>query len=264
MEAIIEAEQRLVEELARFKRLAVAFSGGVDSTLLLFMAVKTLGHNNVIALFADSVFQSDTTRAEINRTVATQFGKHLQFITINLAPLAQKQIYANDEKRCYHCKKLIYQTMLEKIKERGVSHLADGTNCSDLSMDRPGIKAIRELHVVTPYVDAGLHKEDIRSLAACYRLPQADLPANSCLAARTEKGVPLTVTTLEQIAQAELFLADLGFVNVRVKPREQQVYIELGESDFSRLNQPLIRKRIITYFQRDKKSAVFVNLIPRA
>ncbi|THB71495.1 MAG: hypothetical protein D6B25_18450 [Desulfobulbaceae bacterium] len=264
MTAVKDIEQKLTREIEQYDRLAIAFSGGVDSTLLLYVACKTLGYQNVVAVFADSVFQSAKSRAGVNTTILEQFNEQLKLIRISIDPFKSDEIINNDKNRCYFCKKLIYQTILAKLKELNFTVLADGTNCSDLELNRPGIKAIEELQIKTPYVNGGLSKRDIRVLARHYNLPQATLPSNSCLAARTETGRPLELKMLEEIEDSELYLASLGFVIFRVKPRGTKIFIELGENDFTRLNNPRIREKIISYFQSHNKDSIFLDLSPRS
>ncbi len=170
--------------LQSYSRVAIAFSGGVDSSFLLKSALDALGAGNVLVLFARTclVRPNEQQRAESWPTRHGYSG--VDFQPVDLQPLTWKEFVSNPERRCYHCKLRVYKEFVDKMHGRGFQILMDGTNTDDLKERRPGLQAIRELGVKTPLVEAGFDKNDIRTVSRELQLDTWDQPSSSCLATR--------------------------------------------------------------------------------
>ena len=219
-----EKNQALKKRLCELKRVAVAFSGGVDSTFLLYAAKEVLGEQNVLALTADSplIPREDLARA---RNLAARIGVELRVLLIDA--LANPDIVANSPLRCYHCKKAVFSALKSEAATHGFSFLLDGSNADDARDYRPGKKATQELGVLSPLSEANLTKAQIRMLSAQAELPTANLPAYACLATRIVTGTPLDPQILARIEHAERQLHQMGIVNVRVRSHGDAARIEL-------------------------------------
>ena len=194
--ALADKRKKLEAIISRESRAAVACSGGVDSTLLLQITHNVLGHENTIAVFAETPLLPPG-EVEAAREVINFVGSRL--LTVSLNPLVWPEFTENPQDRCYLCKKKIYQTFLEKMGELHFSILMDGTNLDDLSDFRPGLKALHELNVKTPLADAGLAKDEIRQLSKDLNLPNWDKYSSSCLATRVVTGQEINEEKIELI-----------------------------------------------------------------
>jgi len=214
------------------RRIAIAFSGGVDSSLLLKIAHGTLGDGNTLALFADSCVQSVEERQQALET-ATAIGARVE--RVNFLPLSVPGFVENGVMRCYHCKKNIFSAFLEGARQQEIPLLVDGTNLDDLGMDRPGMRAVVELGVQSPLADAGMTKRDIRILSRALGLRTWNRPSASCLATRIQTGIPITVERLSIVERAERTLQQLGYFGCRVRITEAAFIVELVAGDMARL-----------------------------
>jgi pyridinium-3,5-biscarboxylic acid mononucleotide sulfurtransferase len=195
---------RLLTLMRSLDSVAIGFSGGVDSTLVLAAALRTLPAHRVLAVIADS---PSLARAELvaARAVAAQLGAEL--VEVGVAETNVPGYRANAGDRCYFCKHTVLSAVGELAAERGIAHVATGTHADDhRAAHRPGLLAARELHVVEPLADAGLGKREIRLLAAAWSLPVADKPAMPCLASRIAVGVPVSIGRLNLVERAEFTL----------------------------------------------------------
>ncbi len=220
----------LAAELRRHDRLAIAFSGGTDSTLLAEAARRLLGAERVLLLHARSVFLPGSDRL-FAESWAESAG--LRLIPVDFEPLAEPAVRANDELRCYHCKKIIFSRLLEVARQNGFVQLADGANLDDQGDYRPGMRAAAELEVVHPLLAAGMTKAMIRRLAGEYGLPNAEQPASACLASRVPTGTALDAAVLMRIDRAEMALRELGFGQLRVRAFGELAKLELPAADFA-------------------------------
>lgn len=191
----------LVEHLAGLGPVAVAFSGGTDSALVLAAAVRATGAGGVLAVTANSASLAATELAAARRTAADLGVRHL---TPPTGELAQPGYAANGRERCYFCKSTVLTTLTSVAHRHGFATLATGTNADDaVDPFRPGIRAGDELDVRTPLRTLGLSKRDVRAIARHWGMPWADKPAAPCLASRVRYGIPITTATLARIEQAE-------------------------------------------------------------
>jgi uncharacterized protein len=251
----------LLQLLADGPNLAVACSGGVDSTFLLYAAVKALPPDRVVAWHCRSSLGSARALAGCRHIFALEVFAQVRRGELIVDPLAWPGVAENNENRCYHCKKGMYQALRNTLKD-GFA-LADGTNLDDLQQHRPGLRALRELKVLTPLVAAGLTKEDIRLLARDAGLPNHHWPANSCLATRTAQGSLITPDILRRIEKAEEFVTAQGFIGCRVRLSGSVAVVELAVADISRFAEELNRNKILTYFQSLNLDVVHLNLLGR-
>lgn len=229
---------------AENRKVALAFSGGVDSAYLLY-AAKTCGAD-VTAYYVKTPFQPDFEYRDA-QALADQL--NAKMVTIELDILACKNIAENPKNRCYFCKKQIFSAILERAKADGYSLVIDGTNASDDDADRPGTAALRELEVRSPLRECGLTKADIRRLSKAANLFTHDKPAYACLATRIPTGTAITAEKLAVTEKNEQFLRDLGFSDFRIRYTGSAAKLQLPESQL-----PLLlkcRELILTRLKED-------------
>ena len=255
--ALVDKKKKLEAIIGRESRAAVACSGGVDSTLLLKITHDVLGHENTIAIFAETPLLPPG-EAEAAREVVHFVGSRL--LTVSLNPLMWPEFKENPQERCYLCKKKIYQTFLEKLGELDFKILMDGTNLDDLSDFRPGLKALHELNIKKPLADAGLTKNEIRQLSKSLNLPNWDKYSSSCLATRVATGHQITEEKLEIIRKCENFLQDHDFWGCRVRIANNFTIIELLEEDIERFTVSEIRLSILKKFNDFNMKNVFLDV----
>ena len=208
----------LIHSLRGYRKVGVACSGGVDSTLLAYACVRSLGPDKVIILFGDSKLQSTELRHTIENRLISELGETVQVRKVEVDPFSQTAFVKNSRDRCYICKKHIYRKFLDVLNSLEADVLLDGTNCDDLHDDRPGLKALEELGIVSPLVDVGFRKDEIRRTAEALGLECADLPSNSCLATRIETDNAIDEEKLRSIETMEGFLHRCGYHGCRVRP----------------------------------------------
>jgi len=217
--------ERLHAILVDLQRVAVALSGGVDSSYLLAAAVDALGAASVLALTADSPLFPQTELSTA-RDTANQLGVEHRIVPFD--DLANPQVAANSADRCYHCKRSRFEALLALAKERGEATLVHGENVDDLTVYRPGNAAAKELGVRAPLAEAGLSKAEIRQLARARGLANWNMPSAACLATRFPYGTPLTRKALARVEAAEQLLRTvLGNVQMRVRDHGAVARLEL-------------------------------------
>lgn len=241
MVSLHDKELRLRTLLRSYSKLAIAFSGGVDSTLLLSLAAEELS-GSVIAV-TSRVPMTPTKEFEEAKLFCEKQGVDQLICTPDV--LSLDQVKMNSPKRCYYCKTMLFFSMKEAAAENGYSIIADGTNVDDLVDYRPGMKAIKELGVVSPFLEAGFTKKDIRDLSLQRSLSTWNKQSNACLATRIPYGHELSYDLLSRIDQAEELLHILGFTNVRLRVHNDVARIEIGLDQFTKLLDDSVRELII-------------------
>jgi uncharacterized protein len=243
-----DKQARLEGILCSLGRVAVAFSGGVDSTYLLAVAVDTLGSDNVLAL---TVASELVPRREVAlaQEMASRLGVKHQLLS--LQALAVPNIVANPPDRCYFCKREVLQQIAAAAVVEGFPHLVHGANRDDQGDYRPGTRAAAELGARAPLEEAGLTKAEIRELSRRRALPTWDQPSQACLASRVPYHTPLTAETLERIQAAEEYVRDrFGVRALRVRDHFPVARIEVPPSDWPVLLAEDARAALLAEFCR--------------
>ena len=218
-----EKEKKLAVLLEKCMPLAIAFSGGVDSTYLLHKAALA-GKEKVTALIMKTPSVPET---ELDEAVAFCKSRGISFFVLPADPFSAAGFKENGRDRCYICKHFLFSALLEKAKEEGIPFVADGTNADDRKEFRPGLRALKELDIRSPLAEAGLTKKEIRELSEKEGLPTWNKPSFSCLATRFPYGEELTVEKLRRTEAAENLLAELGFTQRRVRVHGNLARIEV-------------------------------------
>lgn len=218
----------------------VAFSGGIDSTLVLKLAHDTLGSRAIAVTAVSPTFPE--VELDTVRQLSQEIGARLIITETN--QLQMPHFVRNDGMRCYHCKTDLYHLLGDIQKDLDIPNVVDGTNRDDLSDERPGIKAAREFGVRSPLVEVSMGKADIRTLAKTLGLSNWDKPAAACLSSRIPRGIMITHEKLRRVEKAEAFLLDEGFRQVRVRDHEGLARIELDSEDLSAFLDPDRRQRV--------------------
>lgn len=222
-DSLLTKEAELLKFLQQLPAPALAFSGGVDSALLLAackIAKVPLKIITAVTPLVPAFEREDALR------LAKEWDAEQSLL--NLDPLSLPEFCANESKRCYHCKRLLFTAILEKAQALGCACLLDGANLDDMGDYRPGMQATKELQVISPLLECGFTKADVRALARRYKLSVAEKPAYACLASRIAYGEPITLDKLAAVEQAEEKLKSLGLTDVRVRYHNNLARIEVA------------------------------------
>ena len=248
--------QKLLALLNEMRGALVAFSGGVDSSLLLAAARDALGDSLLAVTATSPTFP--VHELESARRIASHLG--VRWITLETDELDDRQFTVNSPRRCYFCKKKLFSLLIEKACEEGLPFVIDATNADDLSDFRPGLIALRELGIRSPFVELGIGKEEIRQLARALSLENWDKPSSACLASRIPYGEEITKKRLKRIGRAEASLRELGFRQVRVRDHGSLARIEMVADDMNKLIGPHLRDTIVQICKKAGYTYVSLDL----
>ncbi|OGW56545.1 MAG: TIGR00268 family protein [Nitrospirae bacterium RIFCSPLOW2_12_42_9] len=238
--------QRLKEQIESMGSVLVAFSGGVDSSLLARVAFDSLG-NKAVAVTATSPTYP-WYEIEEAKTIAIEIG--IRHILIESNELDIEEFAQNDNRRCYHCKRELFDKLKVIADDLNITHIACGTTVDDLSDYRPGMDAAKELGVKSPLVEAGLTKEMVREISRMLGLPNWDKPSFACLSSRFPYGTEITEERLKQVGMCETYLRQLGFKQFRVRYHEEVARIEACREDLELMfANPALRNEIAKKFK---------------
>lgn len=228
IQAKYDALRRIIGEM---ESVVVAYSAGVDSTLVLRVAHDVLGERVVAATgLSDTYPEEEMAEA---RELAREIGA--EHVMIRTEELTDPRYAMNSHQRCFFCKNELYSRLRAVADQRGLKHVIDGTNADDLGDHRPGLRAARNLGVRSPLQEAGFTKAEIREASAELGLRTWDKPAFACLSSRFPYGTPITIEKLRQVADAERALRKLGFRNFRVRHHDPVARLEVDVDDFARV-----------------------------
>ncbi len=236
-----ERLELLRAELASHASVVVAYSGGVDSSVLLAVAHEQLGERSLGVIGVSDSYASRELQLALEQ--AARLGARVE--TVTTGELADPEFASNPTDRCYHCKAELYRQLANVAAREGGSVMLDGTIADDLVDWRPGRRAATERDVRSPLAELGFRKDDVRAAAGALGLASAGKPASPCLASRIPYGTGITRENLSQVERAEALLRDLGFTELRVRHHGETARIEVPLSELSRLTAPGVREAAV-------------------
>ena len=224
MNAIEERAQNIVDEMRSMDQIVVAFSGGVDSSLVAALALHALGDRaRAVTAVSETLASSELAEA---RTIASEIG--IRHETVSLSELDDPRFVANSKSRCFYCQSMRFDQLRVLADAVGCDVIASGTNVDDTFDDRPGLRAMQQRRVYQPLLQHGLKKEDVRRMARAFDLSVWDKPAAACLSSRIPHGLAVTRERLARIERAEDALAHLGLQQLRVRDHRGLARVEVG------------------------------------
>ncbi|MDD3013819.1 MAG: ATP-dependent sacrificial sulfur transferase LarE [Candidatus Gastranaerophilales bacterium] len=220
----------LIQFIQKREKAAVAFSGGIDSTLLAFVSHKISGQNSLI-ITVNSEFYPVYEHKEAEN-LAKRYGFNHQFISLSV--LDNSEITLNSPVRCKFCKEVILKELIRQAEKQGFKNIFEGSNLDDIKDYRPGFEAVKALGVKSPFMETGFTKSDIRELAKILELPNWNKPASACLASRIPYGTAITGEILQKIEKAEDFIRKMGYDGFRIRHHDKIARIELNQNDLEK------------------------------
>ena len=232
--------------ISTFQSAIIAYSGGIDSSLVANISNKVLGKDKTLVIIAVS--------PSLNNTEYDQALNLARKYDWNFKPIFTKEFnnenyLKNDFNRCFYCKFELYEKLDKILKKENYSVIFNGTNTDDFSDIRPGIDAARKMNIVSPLVKCKINKNEIREIAKKLGMPNWDKPAQPCLSSRVPHGVRINMDILKKIEEAENYLSSIGFANFRVRIHGDLAKIEAQEDDFEKFSNYQIRKNIVKNFK---------------
>ena len=238
---------RLIDSLSMYGEIVVAFSGGVDSSIVAAAAARA-DVDVAIAVTADSP-SVPSWQLDCARRIAGEIG--IKHRIIHTQEVTRPEYIRNDARRCYHCKETLYATIKSIVDQFSSATILSGTNADDLGDHRPGIEAGGKAGVKTPLADLGISKKRVRAIAEFFGLSNHDLPASPCLASRVAYGVEVTPERLNRIERAESWLREKGFTDLRVRLHQGELArIELTEEGYAQATVPNFSHAINAAFRQ--------------
>lgn len=242
----MEESQQLLNWFRGHDAAVVAFSGGLDSSVVAKAAALALGEGaRAVMAVSPTCFEAEPDEA---RSVAEAVGIH--FVRLESSEMNDEAFTANDPDRCYYCKRIRFREICRYAEEQGIELVLDGSNADDRNDYRPGSRAVRELDIRSPLQELDFGKQTVRELARLWQLPNSERPASPCLATRIAYGLEITEDRLRQIERGERFLASLGFSPIRVRLHPDALArIEVPPEQLDRLCEAGVRKKIVAEFR---------------
>lgn len=237
-----EKLEKLKEFLKKLEKVAIAFSGGLDSSFLLKVAKDVLSENVVAITLVSPLFPKEEIKE------AKNFAKliNVRHILIEDYTILEKDSFTkNTPERCYICKKYNFQKIIEIAKENNIKYVLDGSNADDLNDYRPGRKALKELNILSPLLEFGFTKKEIRELSKKLLLPTYNKPSLACLATRIPYGEKIDLEKLKRIEEGEKVIRKLGFCQVRLRDHGDIARIEIDPENFPLILEEKIKQEII-------------------
>jgi uncharacterized protein len=231
--------------LTGMKGAVLAYSGGVDSSLLLRAAAGIMGPN----LIAVTAISETYPPGELEPAKQFAAALEVRHLVLSTAELSRDEFARNAPDRCFHCKSELFSKLRQIADSEGIAHVLDGSNADDIHDYRPGRTAARELAVRSPLAEAGLTKQDIRSLARRMNLPMWDKPSLACLSSRIPYGTRITLDLLRNIQAAEDIVRAVGIRQVRVRHHGDMARIEVAQEDLIRFSASEVRQRVVAAFK---------------
>jgi tRNA-specific 2-thiouridylase/uncharacterized protein len=228
MSAVAEQAATIREDLADRDGVVIAFSGGVDSSVVAALAHDALGEDAVACTAKSETLPA----AELDDAVRVAEEIGIRHELVEFSELDSEQFVENDDQRCYHCRSMRLGAMFDRARELGIDVVCDGTNASDTGEGhRPGLRAVEELDAYSPLLEHGVEKEGVREIAREYDLSVADKPSMACLSSRIPTGLEVTEERLSRVEKAERLLRTWGFEQFRVRDHDGLARIEVGEAE---------------------------------
>jgi uncharacterized protein len=257
METTVEKEERLRAIIRAMESVAIGYSGGVDSTLLLRVAVDELGDRAVAMIGRSATYPT----REFEEALALAHGMGARTVVVQTEETDEKKFRDNPPDRCYFCKSELFGKLTEVAAREGAAWIADGTIVDDVGDFRPGMRAKSEKNVRSPLLEAGLTKVDVREISKRLGLSTWDKPAFACLSSRFPYGTSISVRDLERVDRAETFLRDEGFRAFRVRFHDERTArVEVGAAEIPRLLDGTLRERFVAHMKALEFTYVTLDL----